>query len=268
MPHVSQISTHYRQHARAFLSLLKKAGDLRSSHIHKLRVEIKNLLAFGEFIGVIFGSRKYSKKLSKSLRPLFRNAGRIRVYQLDLRMLQPHRAPALEGFRDYLSAAAGRAEKKFVNRLAKFDQKVFKKLHKKNTEILSRMGKKELPGETIGFLRSQFAIIRSEMLDISDNATLHEIRKKLKLIRSIGSLLSESGIEHPFAKELAQVNKIYDDIGYWHDLQVLRSEMEFYMEGLEDPEEIGQLNATALFLRKKALRIKKQVGKKLKDVLL
>ena len=118
------------------------------------------------------------------------------------------------------------------------------------------------------YLRLLFAQVRAEVFDISDDETLHQIRKRLKSIRNVGHLLMELETDFPLKEELQKIAVTYEKIGQWHDMQELIVAIEKYVETLDDPAVLEMTAPLIITLKKRCIFDKQKIERRLKADLL
>jgi hypothetical protein len=258
------ISGIYKNQSKAFQKDLKKAVALDDEIIHRLRVDIKNLKVLLELLRVLSKKKFSDKPVQKLLAPVFDHAGEIRTAGLNAKLTEPFKTLPLHKFRKSLARRRQRFGMKLREEIQEFRLKKFERLNKKAMESFRKIKKQTLSKNSAEYLRILFAEIRADIFDISDDDTLHEIRKKLKTIKSIGAILDQLRAEHPFVDELKKVSLTYEKIGQWHDLQVLIAELEQFVNEMEDPRALETTTPLLLRLKKKSLSNKRRIEKRLK----
>jgi hypothetical protein len=258
------ITPIYKSHESHFLKNLRQARGLEENSLHKLRVDIKNLRVLIDLLRILSGKKFRGKAMSKQLEPVFKAAGRIRTAALNLKQSQTYRSPVLVKFRQHLRSKQEEASQEFLHVLRKFDGKKFRKLHKKALEEFRELKEGKIKKGAEEYMRVLFAHIRADIFDITDDETLHQIRKRLKSIKNIGQLLDQIDDGHPFKEELVKVHRTYDKIGQWHDTLELTETLEEYVDDLDDPEALEQTAPLILTLKKRCLLNKRQIEKRLK----
>jgi CHAD domain-containing protein len=253
-----------RRHEQSFLRSLQEARGLHEKQVHRLRVDVKNLRVLLQLQNVLSGSKKPAVRIQKLVSPLFDSAGTLRSAALNLNLTSGYRSPALIKFRKQLKERKQTAASELRLAIDNFDNKKFSRLNKKIASDFGERKNKKLKRDTAEYLRVLFARVRSELFDINDDETLHEIRKKLKVIKNLGALMSELDRNHLFTEELLRINKTYEKIGEWHDVAVLLEELEQFLKDLNDPRVSVKTAPLLQHLRRRTVRSKKLIEKKLK----
>ncbi len=258
------ISRIYRSHEKHFIKDLKEAKDLDEQRLHKVRVDIKNLRVLMDLKKSLSGNKNGIASINRLLNPLFKRAGDIRSITLNLKLTQPYQSQVLIRYRQHLKPRQQKASNRFLSTLERFDTKRFKKQHQKTLASLSELKEKSVRKGAEEYLRILFAQIRADIFDINDDETLHQIRKRLKSIRNVGTLLNQMDPKHAFTEELEKIERTYDKIGQWHDTIELVASLEKYVEDLDDAEALEKTAPLILALKKKCLLNKRQIEKRLK----
>jgi CHAD domain-containing protein len=260
----NSLTSIYKDHHSRFLKDLHAAKGLDETQLHRVRVEIKNLRVLLDLLGVLSKKKYKARPMLKQLEPLFKSAGSIRSVTLNLKLSQPYKSAVLVKFRQHLKDKQHGAGQKFLHEIKSFETKKFSKLHKKALAAFRELKPKKISKGAEEYMRVQFAHVRAGIFDIGDDSVLHQIRKRIKSIRNIGSLLEEIKAEHPFKEELKKVNVTYDKIGHWHDTIELVDHLEEYVDKLGDPAALEKTAPLIIALKKKCLYNKRQIERKLK----
>jgi hypothetical protein len=252
-----------RRHEHAFLKALGHAGSLKDKQVHRLRLDVKNIRVLLQLHEAISEKKKPAKKLRELVTPVFSVAGDMRTAALNLNMTHTYRVPVVVKFRHRMKEQKQEAARKLVREIKTFDREKFSRLSRKVIHEFAERKGKELKKETAEHLRAQFAKVRASLFGMSDDEALHEIRKQLKAIKSLGALLNEIDPDHEFSEELKKVNAVYEKIGRWHDTVMLLEELEKFLRELNDPVSALKCAPMVQELRKKSLR-SRRLERKLK----
>lgn len=262
------ISQIYKSSERHFTKDLRQAKNLDETRLHRVRVDIKNIRVLLELLTVLTGSRKKAKPMLRHTNPVFRKAGVIRSASLSLKLTEPYRSQVIRKFRQHLKLRRQDAGTEFVKTLKEFDFDKFSKHHRKVTREFEKLKNKQVRRVAGEHIRQLLARVRADVFDISDDEKLHEIRKRLKVIRNLGQLVLKMDPDFELRMELEKINAIYDRIGQWHDTQELILALENYVDDLSDPEALEKAAPLIITLKKKCLFSKRLIERRLKGVLL
>ncbi len=181
--------------------------------LHDLRVELKKIRAITRFLRKVYPHHKL-KKASRALRSVFAEAGVIREFQLIRNWLIKENLPILE--QQFFSSEV------LENAAAAFQHQVpvYKKLLREATESVG-----ELVQVTNALLPEQyttdlFAQLEGKMGSQPDKSEWHELRKLIKQWTYARNWSPPD--ENALAVPLSYWNKLQEEIGYWHDLEMIR----------------------------------------------
>lgn len=194
------------------------------SALHDLRVELKKLRAVVKFLQQVYSKQKL-KRTTHLLRTIFQDAGEIREYQLLLQWLRKYHLQVLEE-RFF-------PEQKLQDMISDFrEQAPFYKNDLK--EIVEQTSK--LVAHTNSILAEQYftdlhAQLQEKTRSDLPSAEWHDLRK---LIKQWMYALNWVEPEEAAAKEpaLAYFNKLQEQIGQWHDLEMVKeafSQKQIYL---------------------------------------
>ncbi len=263
MPH-QQIAEIYRKNEENLLKDLKNPEGLQEKQVHQLRVHIKNMRVLLHLLEALSKKKFSARPILRLLNPVFNRAGKFRTASLNLKLTQMYRSAVLLRFKDHLRVEMEKQKQKMKSELEDFKIKKFKRLQKESLDAFKNIKSSRIKKQGSEYLRVLLAEVRVDLFDISDDETLHEIRHKLKEIKTVGAFLNECAIEHPFKKELDRIAVTYDRIGNWHDTAILIEDLEDFVEQLDDDSALEKTMPLIMVLKKKNLHNKKLIEKKLK----
>lgn len=258
---LAEIYTHEN---RAFLKFLSASEDLGEEAIHKLRVKVKHLVSLFKFLEFLSDHAFDRKKHMRVISPVFKRAGKIRSATLNLSLLRPYRSKAILAFKKKLREDEKKAESGFLEKVRDFDEEKFEKLYR----ICLRHFKKQETGQVLRksrrYIGRLISAIRMDMAEISDDEKLHDIRKKLKDIKTIASLLKDLSPGQEAEPPYKKLSELEEPIGKWHDTVSLMEEIgKFMADHKEDVRTNEQLTAFVLKLGSGKEAYKKQIAKKI-----
>ena len=216
--------------------LMKRPMDkFTAVTFHKLRVEIKKLNAFLHFI--CFYSNDFKrKKAYKPFKKLFKQAGKVRELQIELKLLKKYKLDNLiivysENLRKLLAV-----EKEIFFSMLK--QKFLLKLRKKFLLIYSNIFR--IDRITIAQYLEEYKCLFDELKSQQslNSHQIHEIRKWLKELRYNCKLLSINPQNIPF------LNNRYLPafLGQYHDYEIIINHLKLvFQEGKVNFHEINFL---------------------------
>lgn len=202
----------------ALHTVLDKPGHrLTMNDFHILRVEIKKLRAVMALLDYCASDFPRKKQLAP-FRIIFKRAGRIREYQLELSMLRRFKAASsMPDYHQQLRKALLEEKKHFVSIAHR------KRVHRLDLHI--EAVKDFLPEVT---LKKLLAFVREKRKKITallekqslGNAETHELRKRLKQLYFLIQLFELPVLGFP------DIEGFMTLIGQWHDLAVMGSHLQ------------------------------------------
>lgn len=259
-----KISEIYRKNEENLLRDLEDPEHFQEKQVHQLRVHIKNIRVLLRLLEAASGKKYTSAPTLRLLNPVFKRAGRFRTASLNLKLTSMYRSAILLRYKEHLRQVMEKQQVKMKKEITDLKLKKLDNCCKKNRAVFKKLKPGRLQKQGSEHLRVLLAKVRADLFDISDDETLHQIRHRLKEIKTVGAFLNECGIEHPFNKELARIAVTYERIGNWHDTAILIEDLEDYITGLDDKAALDKTMPLILVLKKKNLHIKKLIEKKLK----
>lgn len=201
---------------------------------HKFRVEIKKLNAF--LISLEFCLRSFNKdKYFKSLKNLFKQAGKIRIYQLEESTLKSNGARYIDQYLSDLEKKIKKEKIKFASQHNKIRLGKIKKLPGKITPFIKKIDRRDLEM----FIESERKkIIHFFQIDPFLPTYLHLIRKLLKIDFYVRKIT-----DHPQALNLVEEeNNFLQLLGKWHDCRTVNNLLEkSILKEKVEPNELSNL---------------------------
>jgi CHAD domain-containing protein len=207
----SQFALYYNQRIKQVFNHLLEF-DLNSSEnsLHDFRVEIKKLKAILKFLKSIYPKPKL-KKAARQLNNIFQQAGEIREYQLLLQWFQKHE---LEIF----------IEKIFPSEI--LDDMIHKFHHQAHT---FKQDLKDLDHQINDYVNATNEILAAHYATDLAVQMEHLIRKNCPLnewheLRKITKqwMYAINWVEQKQDTDISYYQKLQENIGYWHDAQVIK----------------------------------------------
>ncbi len=224
------ISEIYKGQKKSFLAHLNSAKSLEEETIHKLRVNVKRLRSLLKFLNILSEEKFNKKKLVKLVLPIFKSAGKIRATTLNIKLTKVYRSKAILDFKVYLKEKEKREKKFFLKKIKKFHKGKFKKFHKQIVTVFKHADQKLVSQKCKEYVKIIFSKIHADMPNINSDENFHDVRKKLKDIKTISELLGNITARKKLLPGQKKVVSIEERIGKWHDTVTLVEELERYIK--------------------------------------
>lgn len=186
-------------------------GDETS--LHDLRVEIKKMRAIIKFLGTIY-SKQQVKKPAHLLRSIFQKAGEVRESQLLQLWLRKHEFTLIENTYfpseklDFLIEQLRKSSSQYKDDFKDIIESLSKFVHSTN-EILAEQYFIDINAQVEKLCRKNLP-----------QTEWHELRKLIKQrIYSYNWIYHENENDDP---NFAYYNKLQENIGLWHDLEIIK----------------------------------------------
>jgi CHAD domain-containing protein len=214
----------YQQHLEHYLALCIEDPD--SEIVHQLRVSIKRLRAVLHFAEHVAGNDDINaKKQLKSLRKLFKVAGRIRDVQVQQNLIPAYETRLNSKFGHYLSYLE-KLEKQYVKNFNTFIENA-RPLHKLTArgelieKSLALLTPEEIRSRAEQLISSRCHHLRQMLGANPDDKQLHEMRTIIKQMRYIMSVMQKSAPESAEAAvSITDLTEAEELLGKWHDVVV------------------------------------------------
>lgn len=223
---------YYKKKKRFILSFFEKpASSLKMEDIHKLRVNIKKSRAVFHLLYIL--SPKGFKAFRKDVfDDVFKNSGKIRELQINRNDIKQYNLISSDTL-PYIQYSK-RKEKKRMKVLKKnidnFDYNLLYKTDEKIKHLCNKVSRKEIIKKSITFIIGEAQKIKKLKANIDNVYKAHELRKHLKSIDAIASLLFQMKQNKSHEKILTDVKQTGVALGEWHDKEVLIDSLEKFLK--------------------------------------
>jgi len=183
--------------------LLDFSKDKQAESLHCLRVAIKKIKAAYAFAEHIF-QRKFS---TAKLRSLFKEAGKIREIQLNIRLLSTFPQPPKRLITQLKKEEEFLSQEFIANEL--IHNKSIKKFRKENKLPHKRIENKKIT--------KYFDKIKSSLALQKNSDDLHRYRIRIKRMMHVYSILPVK-LQNGLNIDIEKIDKLQQELGDWHDI--------------------------------------------------
>lgn len=234
-------------HLQALTSRLKNDYSLSAAYfgreaIHELRVDIKRLRAFLNLVDVILGE-EYSGETLAKLERLFKRAGKVRHFQLEMDTTKRHIDDLglnLDWFYNLLKAEELIHRRRFAAFCSNFDLHFLDRNPRKLGRRLEQLDSEYVARQVRGHADSLLEQLRS--LQISGDSTVtdfHSVRILSKETRYVLEIARKfPAADSSFDALDKQLLGLHQALGAWHDLDVAVSDLDRYRVKLDSDTDL------------------------------
>jgi hypothetical protein len=202
------------------------------SDIHKTRVEMKKLMTLLSLFNQ-FGKKKpgIKKKETRLFNKLHQKSGKIRETQLNLQYLEKYHAGNFEmlAFRNKLEQDEKIFLRNFLTASSSFDIRKLEKVSSMINDLITRMDIDQFIRIGRKFIRRKMEGIKQLQDDMHNRRNAHKIRKHLKSVATVVTVLYLIHPDQSSIKYLSNLNRTEKMIGAWHDKVVFLSSIERFI---------------------------------------
>ncbi|MGG7036365.1 MAG: CHAD domain-containing protein [Flavobacterium sp.] len=185
-------------------NLKKFKKNSHPKYVHKLRIKIKKLRAIFSFLNETTFEQRFPEKIC---RKLFKKAGELRQWQLNLELFQSF----LEHIIQIEDLKSKKIEKKFIRKISKYQKDIAQLiLNIKKEEYLPK--KKKIKS----YFDRQIRKAKTELSRNHNHSNLHLFRKRIKKIMYVYDFLPIK-MQKKFSLDTDYINHLQKQIGKWHD---------------------------------------------------
>lgn len=244
----------FKKRLTSFQSNLYKSsitGEERD--VHRTRVDMKNIYAILEMFEML-EPEKFKPENYDVLKSLFRFSGRIRELQVNQIVIMKYgpRNKGSAAFSKYLRSRELKLSKQFISVVREFDEKKLRKTERAIKKLCDGIKVKTLKSRTEKFIRKKAKRIGLLRNYASNPENIHGIRKQLKAMVTILTLVSMVFRDDRQDAILGKLNQTEMLIGDWHDNQVLMEYIDIYLRKKKTIE--GESRLHLLLIKNKIIR--------------
>jgi len=225
------LSSFYRKRFDSFFIYLSVADQAKEEDIHKLRVDMKYIRSLMLLIEEFNLSSNVGTKLLKQLKSIHKCAGKLRACQVIKLLLLKSNFEIPAEISAPLEDELSLKTEKFRNSLSQFDRPKFNKRVAQLYSELDKVNITELKFKVDSIIHDELDIINKLFNSSKGEEYHHEIRKLLKVIKSLQQLLLALKEDKNSRQALDIVNSTETLLGNWHDYKVLSDFLNKLGEG-------------------------------------
>ena len=233
----TNLSSFYRARFDSFLTHLLNAKQLKEEDIHKLRVDIKNIRGLLLLLEGFDLDQKIPSRLLKQVRPVFRSTGRLRTIQVCKSLLHDYPSEIPTEIMEQLESKNSKVAEKIKKSFDEFDNndKFQKRLDKLYAE-LAQITDEEVQANIDEVIHNELDIIYKLWTSARGEEHFHDIRKFMKIIKTLLQLSLHLEENEDIRKELDIVNQTETILGKWNDRDDLELKLAKIQKALNDPK--------------------------------
>jgi CHAD domain-containing protein len=232
----------FNKRVSSFLANFQKARMTGYvTDIHNSRVEMKKILTLVSLFEKVGKENGVLRNRSGVFRELFRQSGKVREIQLNLKALEKFHPGdyGLISFRHDLEREEKKCMREFICTASKFKIGKLEKISVEVTRLIREMDTVRFRLVAKKFLDKKTEKIRLLQSDLQDISNSHKIRKHLKSIATVVTAMYLLKPEERAIKQLAELNRSEKMIGAWHDQVVFLDSIDKYIKNTQSDEPSG-----------------------------
>lgn len=211
------LSSFYRERFDSFLAHLTMAQNIDEESIHKLRVDIKNMRSLLLLLVEYNYEKNIGTKLLKQLKGIFNSSGKLRVLQIAKSLMIKSSVDIPIDMMDFLELEMKLRAETVKGSLSKFNLSKFNKRVSILCSSLMNVNLSELTVKVDSIIHDELEIVNKLFNSSKGEEFHHEIRKLLKVIKTLQQLLLNFGEDEGRRQALDIVNSTEMFLGDWHD---------------------------------------------------
>ncbi|MEI7491484.1 MAG: CHAD domain-containing protein [Bacteroidota bacterium] len=238
----------FKKRTTSFLANLYRSsitGDERD--IHRTRIDMKKINSILEMFEML-NPDKFNPENFEVFKAMFRFSGKIRELQVNQLVTAKYgpETPGISFFLKYLRSRENKLSKQFISVVQQFDEKKLKKLERAIKKLCGGLKVKTLKARSEKFIVKKGKKISLLRNYPSNPDNIHGIRKQLKAMVTILTLVSMVFMDERQDILLGKLNQTEMLIGNWHDNQVLIVYIDQFLHKSKMPGRDHQLHLQVL----------------------
>lgn len=198
--------------------------------IHQMRVSIKKIRTVLNVLE-ISSNHEYSKQEHLILlRNLFQAAGKMREAQLNLSLTKKQKAAYLLPYTEYLLKIQKNASEELGKEIQLFNSSKLNVLNKDLLIKCKSIADQSITKEALIFVSDKLQKVIKLKVRTQNDILLHKIRKHLKQVSEILTLLNEIHCGQEVIHLKSVVKSLARAAGKWHDIKVLIDSMNDFLQ--------------------------------------
>jgi CHAD domain-containing protein len=217
----TKLSSFYKERFDSFLNYLSVAEQIQEEDIHKLRVEMKYIRSLLLLIEEFNLDSDVGAKLLKQLNSIFNSAGKLRAIQVSKSLLFQSIVDIPAEIMLVLDGDLNTQAENFRTKLSQFELSKFNQRLTRLYSLLNKVSISELKIKVDSIIHDELEIVNKLFNSSQGEEYHHEIRKLLKLVKSLQQLLLAFHEDENGRQALDIVNSTETLLGNWHDYKVI-----------------------------------------------
>jgi CHAD domain-containing protein len=223
---------YFKKKIHSILEILKKPESAhKKEEIHKLRVNIKKVRAIFHLLKVL-SPKDFEVHSNDVFTDIYNKAGKIRELQMNRNLFNQYNLipsntlPYLQ----YIKQKERKVIKVLKKNVVGFDHKELNKTSKKLNQLCTEASQKKVTKKFKEFINGEVQKITKLKANIDNPYKTHKLRKHLKSLDAIVTLLFHMEPNGSYKKILASVKQSGIVLGDWHDKEVLIDSLKNFIK--------------------------------------
>ncbi len=216
-----KLSGFYQEKFNSLLNHLSVLKDLKQQDVHRFRVLVKNIKSLLLLVEEMSLNTEEGLKMLKQLNKLFKYSGCLRSVQMAEDLLKENPFEIAPEMIQYLKDQEKNATEKLVEEMNQFDIPKFKKRGMQICIAIDELDFSTIKNLTDKIIHDELEIVRKLFNSSHGENNHHEIRKLLKVVKTLHQFILSNGEDDKRQKAVEIVSQTETELGNWHDVKVL-----------------------------------------------
>ncbi len=244
----NKIIEYYQHLLISFTTYLKNTAEQQGMEdIHQMRVNIKKIRTVLNVLEISSNHEYHKQEHLILFHNLFQAAGKMREAQLNLSLIEKRKVAYMLPYTEYLLQIQKNASEELGKEIQLFNSSKFDVLNKDLLIKCKGIADQAIAKEALTFVSDKLQKVIKLKARTQNDILLHKIRKHLKQVSEILTLLNEIHCGKEVKHLKSVVKSLASTTGKWHDIKVLIDSMNDFMQ--QDPKNKNALYLVSLIKR-------------------
>lgn len=232
----NKLRSFYKSRFDLFLAHLSESRELNEEDLHRLRVDIKNIRSLILLLDGFDLDEHVLTELLYRIRRIFKTSGKLRTIHVCKGLMQDTNFEIPLEVYEKLESSNERFSKRIRKALDSFEKEEFNSKTERLYEYFDLLSPLQIRQKAKDIIVSEMDVVFKTLALSKGDSNLHDVRKYLKIVKTLLQLLVSLDDREEDKNELEIVNQAETLLGNWHDREDLEGQLAKLKNSFTDPE--------------------------------
>lgn len=232
----NNLRSFYKSRFDLFLTHLNESRELNEEDLHRLRVDIKNIRSLILLLDGFDLDKHVLTELLHCIRHVFKTSGKLRTIHICKGLLQNTNFEIPLEVYQKLEGNNQCFSERIIEALDAFEEDEFNRKTEQLYEYFDLLSPLQIRQKAKDIIDSEMDIVFKTLALSKGDSNLHDVRKYLKIVKTLLQLLVSLDDREEDKKELEIVNQAETLLGNWHDREDLEGKLVELQNSFTNPE--------------------------------